>query len=122
IPVIGTSLFPSSEKPQFLIDVSAPIQSNIHYTDAVLQRLEVELARIPEVKYYTSNAGKGNPQVYYNVNQKEESSEIGEIFVQLDPDVKASKKREIIQKLRKKWTPFEGAKIEVKDFQQGTPM
>src|SRR5699024_6709774 len=27
IPVIGLSLFPSSEKPQFLIDVNTPLQS-----------------------------------------------------------------------------------------------
>lgn len=122
IPVIGTSLFPASEKPQFLIDVNTPFQSNILYTDSVMKNIEKELKKIPEVEYFTSNTGKGNPQVYYNVMQRNESSDFGEIFVQLQPGVKAGGKRAIIEKLRNKWTPYPGAKIEVKDFQQGTPM
>lgn len=122
IPVIGFSLFPSSEKPQFLIDVSAPLQSNIYYTDSITRQLEAALKDIPEVQYYTSNTGKGNPVIYYNVPQKNEQSDLGEIFVQLDKKVRPGRKREIIEMLRRKWTPFEGAKIEVKDFEQGQPM
>jgi len=64
IPVIGSSLFPSSEKPQFMIDITAPLQSNIYYTDTITRRVERELATLPEVKYYSSNVGKGNPRVY----------------------------------------------------------
>ncbi len=122
IPVIGMSLFPSSEKPQFLVDVTAPLQSNLSYTDSVMHKLEEELKENPAVQYYTSNVGKGNPQIYYNVLQENEHSNFGEIFVQLKPDVNADEKRAIIEQLREKWTPFEGAKVEVKDFQQGTPM
>src|SRR5699024_1864207 len=83
IPVVGTSLFPSSEKPQFLIDVYTPLQSNIYYTDSVVTELEKKIAEIPEVEYYTSNVGKGNPQIYYNVMQKHASPDFAEIFVQL---------------------------------------
>lgn len=122
IPVIGTSLFPSSEKPQFLVDVSAPLQANIEYTDSVVREIGEELGELPEVQYYTANSGKGNPQIYYNVAQKNERSDFGEIFVQLKPEIKSDEKKKIIEKLRNKWTPFEGAKIEVKDFQQGMPM
>ncbi len=119
IRVIGTSLFPPSEKPQFLIDVHAPLQSNIHYTDSIMHKIERQLGEIPSVKYYTSNVGKGNPQVYYNVLQENEHSDFGEIFVQLQPNVKTKEKKKIIDSLREKWTPFNGAKVEVKDFQQG---
>lgn len=122
IPVIGLSLFPASEKPQFLVDVTTPLQSNLSYTDSIMSQLESELKAIPEVQYYTSNVGKGNPQIYYNVIQENEHSNFGEIFVQLDPGVRADEKKEIIEQLRNRWTPFEGAKVEVKDFQQGTPM
>jgi len=122
IQVIGMSLFPSSEKPQFLIDVSTPLQSNIYYTDSVMRTIEQQLAAMPEVEYYTANTGKGNPQIYYNVLQRNESSDFGEIFVQLRPDIKANEKKEIIAQLRNRWTPFKGAKVEVKDFQQGLPM
>lgn len=122
IPVIGTSLFPSSEKPQFLINVSAPLQSNIFYTDSITRQIEKELKKIPEVQYFAANVGKGNPRIYYNVNQQNERSDFSEIFVQLQPHVKPDKKIEIIESLRNKWTPYPGAKVEVKNFEQGQPM
>ncbi|MGN6292073.1 MAG: efflux RND transporter permease subunit [Chitinophagaceae bacterium] len=122
IPVIGSSLFPSSEKPQFMIDITAPLQSNIYYTDTIARRVERELAKLPEVKYYSSNVGKGNPRVYYNVNQQNERTDFAELFVQLQPDTKPDRKLEIIEKLRSQWTPFPGAQVEVKNFEQGQPM
>ena len=72
IPVIGFSLFPSSEKPQFLIDISSPLQANIYYTDSITRQIERRLKKQPEVRYYSSNVGKGNPRIYYNVAQKHE--------------------------------------------------
>lgn len=122
IPVVGFSLFPASEKPQFLIDVSAPLQSNIYYTDTITRKLEKELKAIPEIAYYASNTGKGNPRIYYNVTQQNERSDFAEIFVQLRPETNPKRKIEIIEQLRKKWTPYPGAKIEVKNFEQGQPM
>jgi len=122
IPIIGFSLFPSSEKPQFLINVSTPLQSNLKYTDSITKQLEKELKTIPEVKYFASNVGKGNPRVYYNVLPQNERTDFAELFVMLQPDVKADRKAEIIELLRKKWTPYPGAKVEVKDFEQGQPI
>jgi len=122
IPVIGSSLFPASEKPQFLIDITAPLQSNIYYTDTITRQIEKELKQVPEIRYYASNTGKGNPRIYYNVNQQNERSDFAEIFVQLDPDTKPGRKLEIIEMLRNKWTPYPGAKVEVKNFEQGQPM
>jgi len=122
IPIIGFSLFPSSEKPQFLINVSTPLQSNLKYTDSITKQLEKELKAIPEVKYFASNVGKGNPRVYYNVLPQNERTDFAELFVMLQPDVKADRKAEIIELLRKKWTPYPGAKVEVKDFEQGQPI
>ncbi|MBX2920782.1 MAG: efflux RND transporter permease subunit [Chitinophagaceae bacterium] len=122
IPVVGFSLFPTSEKPQFLINVSAPLQSNIYYTDTITRQLEKELKDIPEVQYFASNTGKGNPRIYYNVNQQNERGDFAEIFVQLAPETNPKRKIEIIEQLREKWTPYPGAKVEVKNFEQGQPM
>lgn len=122
IPVVGFSLFPASEKPQFLIDITTPPQSNIFYTDSITRKIEATLDSMPQVQYFSTNVGKGNPQVYYNVNQSNQRSDFAELFVQLQPDTKPDEKLEIIQKLRTFWTPFPGAKVEVKDFEQGTPM
>ena len=122
IPVVGFSLFPASEKPQFLIHVTSPPQSNIVYTDSITRKIETRLDSMPEVAYFAANVGKGNPQVYYNVAQANQRSDFAEIFVQLDPKIKPSEKLKLIQDLREAWTPYPGAKVEVKDFEQGIPM
>lgn len=51
-----------------------------------------------------------------------ERTDFAELFVLLQPDVRADRKVEIIEQLRKKWTPYPGAKVEVKDFEQGQPI
>jgi len=122
IPIIGVSLFPASEKPQFIVDISAPQQSNIYYSDTITRQIEKDLKQFPEIKYYASNVGKGNPRIYYNVTQQNEHTDFSEIFVQLQPDIDPKRKVEIIEMLRKRWTPYPGAKVEVKNFEQGEPM
>lgn len=122
IPVVGFSLFPPSEKPQFMIHVKSALQSNIHYTDSITRNIEAELKNMPEVKYYTSNVGKGNPRVYYNMQQERENQAYADIFVQLHNDIKYKEKVSLIEQLRAKWTPYLGAKIEVRDFEQGVPV
>jgi len=121
IPVVGSSLFPASEKPQFTIDISTPSQSNIFYTDTITRQIEAQLSKMPEIQYYASNVGKGNPRIYYNVNQKNEQSDYAQIFVQLQPDIKPDEKIRIIEKLRNQWTPYPGAEVRVVNFEQGVP-
>mgnify|MGYP001450397955 CR=1 FL=1 len=120
--IVGFSLFPPSEKPQFLIDITTPLQSNLNYTDSVSRNIENELKKHKEVKYYATNVGEGNPQIYYNVTPENERSDYAEIFVQLDEHTKPDDKLALIEELRKKWTPYLGAKIEVKNFEQGPPV
>ncbi len=120
--IIGFSLFPSSEKPQFLINITAPPQSNILYTDYITRGIEEELKKEPAITYFASNVGKGNPRIYYNEVPENEKSEYAQIFVQLDNRTAPDKKLALIESLRKKWTPYPGAKIEVKNFEQGPPV
>ena len=122
IPVIGFSLFPTSEKPQFLIRINAPLQANIYTTDRITRQIEKELDALPEVQYFASNVGKGNPRIYYNVEQANERADFAEIFVQLQPETKAHEKEALIEQLRQRWTPYLGAKVEVKNFEQGVPV
>lgn len=122
VPVIGFSLFPASEKPQFLIDISTPPQSNLDYTNHVAEQIEAQLKKYPLIKYFSSNIGKGNPQIYYNVLQRNEQTNFAQIFVQLDEHAKMDEKLKLMEELRKKWTPYTGAKIEVKNFEQGPPV
>jgi len=122
IPVIGFSLFPASEKPQFLIRINAPLQAHIYVTDSITSQIEKELAELPEVQYFASNVGKGNPRIYYNVEQANERADFAEVFVQLHPDTPPKEKEALIERLRQRWTPYLGAKVEVKNFEQGVPV
>ena len=121
-PVVGFSLFPASEKPQFMVDVIAQLQSNLEYTDKVSKEIERELRKIPEVEYVAANIGHGNPRVYYNIIPENERSDYAQLFVQLDEHTSPARKLAIIEDLRKRWTPYPGAKVEVKNFEQGPPV
>lgn len=122
LQVVGFSLFPSSEKPQFLVNLMAPPQSSLEYTDSIARNLEAVLRKENAVKYVASNIGKGNPRIYYNEVPENERSDYAQLFVQLDPHTSPAAKLDLIEKLRKQWTPYPGAKIEVKNFEQGPPM
>lgn len=122
LPRLGFELFPSSERPQFMVHISPPPQSNIFHTDSITRIIENDLNKITKVRYYSSNVGKGNPRLFYNLEQASEREDFSEIFVQLQGNVKASDKLKIMDTLRKKWDSFLGAKIEVRDFEQGVPI
>jgi multidrug efflux pump subunit AcrB len=119
---IGFSLFPSSEKPQFLINITTPNQSNLPYTDSVTRAIEKQLKQEPIIKYYASNVGHGNPRIYYNVIAENNRSDFAQLFIQLDDDTKPDAKLALIQKLQTRWAHYPGAKVEVKNFEQGPPV
>ncbi|MBS1559395.1 MAG: efflux RND transporter permease subunit [Bacteroidetes bacterium] len=120
-PVVGFSLFPKSEKPQFLINIEMPVSTSLYETDRVARYVEGELKKEKDVIYFTSNIGKGNPRIYYNVITRSESPNFAQFFVQLN-NLSPEKKTELIDHLRSQFFYYPNAKIEVKDFEQGPPL
>jgi multidrug efflux pump subunit AcrB len=121
-PIVGFSLFPASEKPQFMVNIFSPLQSNLAYTDSVSKLIESDLRKLPEVKYVSANVGKGNPRIYYNAIPLNDRTDYGNLFVQLQDDLDADEKINLIEKLRTKYTNYPAATIEVKNFEQGPPV
>jgi len=122
VPQIGFSLFPKAEKPQFLINIEMPNSAGIPETDRVARDVERVLARHPEVTYYTTNVGKGQPDIYYNVVQRNEQANFGQIFVQCRAET-YDEKNALVQRLRRELATYPGgARLEVKDFEQGPPL
>ncbi|GAA0886033.1 efflux RND transporter permease subunit [Sphingobacterium siyangense subsp. cladoniae] len=121
-PLAGFKLFPTSEKPMFLVNIKMPLQADIPESDRVARLVEKELKSHEEILYYTSNVGKGNPQIYYNVHQQDIKPDFAQIFVQMQEEASPIEKTALIKKLRSKFKDFPYAKIEVKDFEQGTPI
>jgi multidrug efflux pump subunit AcrB len=121
-PIIGFKLFPTSEKPIFLVNVKMPQQTNLEETNRILAMVEDSLSQHPEIEFYTANAGKGNPRIYYNVPQKLEQSDFGQVFIQLKNGAPLKEKADLIYKLRRQFEAFPYAKVEIADFEQGPPV
>jgi multidrug efflux pump subunit AcrB len=121
-PVIGFKLFPTSEKPIFLVNIKMPLQISLQEGDRIAKMVEDSLRKHEVIKYFATNVGKGNPQIYYNVPQQEEKFDFAQIFVQLDQHEKPKVKAQLIHDLRLQFADFPYAKIEVSDFEQGPPI
>jgi multidrug efflux pump subunit AcrB len=118
---IGSSLFPPAETPQFLIRIETPDGSALARTDQALGFVEKKLAQQPAVKWYASNLGRGNPQIFYNQAQRETRTNFAEVFVGLKA-WEPGKSDQIIQALRDQFSTFPGAHITVVVFENGPPI
>lgn len=119
---IGFRIFPTSEKPQFMVNINMPIQSNIETTNLMAKKVEKILGAESSITYFTTNVGKGNPRIYYNEIPENEKPDFAQIYVQMGKEVNAKQKQKLILKLREQFRQIAGAKIEVKDFEQGPPI
>jgi len=121
IPRVGFSVFPASEKPMFLINIQTPLGTSLAATDTIAHWVERRIDGLPDLKNYATNVGHGNPRIYYNVIPQNEQSNYAQIFVQLN-ETPPYRKRLMIDSLRRCFAEYPGAKIEVKDFEQGPPI
>ena len=119
--LVGVSFFPKAEKPQFMIRIHTPEGVNIDRTDEVAGRVEALLDTLRGVKHYASNIGHGNPRIYYNIFPKRFERNFAEIFVELE-EFEVEEFDRMILELRELFSDFPGARINVKEFEQGTPV
>jgi len=121
VPVIGSSLFPKADTPQFLISVEAPNGASFAETNDALKFVESKLAKMPSVKSWFANLGRSNPQIYYNHVAQRESSNYAEVFVQLVSYNTRDTPREL-DGLRAQLDRYPNARIYVKEFVNGAPI
>lgn len=117
-PVVGFSLFPKAETPQFLINIQTAPGSNLTTSDSVAHYVESILIKEDAISSYCTNVGKGNPSVYYNITQANEKANFVQLFVQL----KKYDQHEtpvFLKKLGDKLDSIPGTRIEIKEFQNG---
>jgi multidrug efflux pump subunit AcrB len=121
VPVVGSSLFPKADTPQFLIEIETPNGTSLAETDRALRFVEKELAAMPEIKNWFANLGHGNPQIYYNHIQRNDAANYAEVFAQLKRyDTRATPRR--LQALREALDQYPNARINVKEFTNGPPI
>lgn len=120
VPVMGLSLFPKAGTPQFLVEISLPSGSSVEKTNTVTLQVEKILKDLPEIKTVMANVGQGNPQIYYNVFQKDKQSHVAELFVQLheyDRNTPA-----LFDTIRQRVKGIAGADVVVREFENGPPI
>ena len=121
VPIIGFSLFPSADVPQFVIRVDAPDGASVEETDRGLRFVEARLAEHPEIRRFYTHLGHGTPFVYYNYFSQGRTANLGEVFVELkayDPQ----RTPKLFEALRARFNEYAAARISLKQFQQGPPV
>lgn len=121
VPSIGFSLFPKAGIPQFRVTAEAPEGASLAEADRAARFVEAALARHPEVRRVTANVGKGNPSVYYNVAQQNEKAGYAEVLAELDTR-DAGRTAAVLAALRAELSGYAGARLEVREFEQGPPV
>ncbi len=115
---VGLSLFPKAEKSMLLINVEAPPNSSLSFTNSVMQKMTLFIEKQPLVEKIALNVGNSNPRIYYNEIPKRGVEKYGQVLVVLkkyDPEKITS----LVSVLRDEFSQWPQAKITVKEFTQG---
>lgn len=121
LPAIGFSLFPKAGLPQFLVRIEAPEGTSIAAVDAISREVERRVLATPGIRNVMTSVGRGNPQIYYNVIPKNRKANVAELFCAIehyDPRTSPA----VLDGLRERLADIPGARILVKEFENGPPI
>ncbi len=121
VPAVGFSLFPKAGTPRFLVHIETPEGSSLDETDRAARFAERVLATDPNVETVLTNVGRDNPMIYYNVTPRNESASAAQLFVLMKSY--DSKRTPIeLDSLRAALATYAGARIELREFENGPPI
>ncbi len=118
VPVVGFSLFPKAETPQFHVDITAPQGASIAVTDSAARFAERVVGRRKEVRGINTSVGHDNPMVYYNVNPRTDDPRVGQLFVLLEGYDQRTTPR-MLDTVRAELARYPGAEIALREFENG---
>lgn len=121
IPLVGFSLFPVAGTPQVHVDIETPDGTSLDETDRAVRYAERVLGAHPAVRGVFANTGNDNPMIYYNVISRPEAANRGQLFVLLHA-YDAERTPRALDSLRAQLAEYPGARIELKEFENGPPI
>lgn len=121
VKLIGSSLFPAAETPQFLIRIETPDGASLARTDEALRYVEKRVRAEPAIVWEAANLGRGNPQIFYNKSQRESATTFAEVFASF-ARWEPGKSEAVLDRLRKDFAAYPGARISVQTFENGPPI
>ena len=104
-----------------MIRIDTPEGSGIEKSDQVARYVESILDTIPDVRHYTTNVGHGNPRIYYNTFPKQYEKSFAEIYVEFK-EYDFKRFTAMVNTLRELFSGYPGARINIKEFEQGSPV
>jgi multidrug efflux pump subunit AcrB len=78
---VQQQFFPSSDRPELLVDVTLPQSSTIAETQRQMDRLEVALHGDPDIARWSSNVGQGAVRFYLPLDQQLANAFFGQIVI-----------------------------------------
>jgi multidrug efflux pump subunit AcrB len=121
IPKLGFSLFPENDSPYFLVDIETPQGASVTETDRAVAFADSVLAAYPQIEWRFTNAGRGNPQIYYNEIPPEQLSNVGQIYARFH-DWKRTEGARTVNEIRARLDAYPGARINLRRFANGPPI
>lgn len=121
VPKIGFSLFPKAGTPQFMVHVETEEGASLAETDRAARFVEGVLGASPAVSRVSTSVGKDHPQIYYNIAPKNEKSNVADVFAESsihEPGARTA----FYAELRRVFSTYAGAKIELEEFANGPPL
>ncbi|MFM2416326.1 MAG: hypothetical protein RL385_1049 [Pseudomonadota bacterium] len=121
VPKIGFSVFPKAGTPQFMVEIEADQGASLDVTDSVARFVETTLEKHPEIHDVATRVGRGHPQIYYNVMPRNEQAHVADVFA--TATVNTERERETLYRaLRQDFAGYPGAKIQLREFENGPPL
>jgi multidrug efflux pump subunit AcrB len=68
IPLVPNQFFPSSDRPELLVDLTLPQNSSIYATDTAVERFDAVLKDDPDVDRWSAYVGRGAIRFYLPLN------------------------------------------------------
>lgn len=121
VPLIGFSLFPKADSPYFMVRVEAPEGSSVSATDKAVREVSAIVAKEGGVIARMDNAGRGNPQIFYNNIPRENDARYGEVFTVLD-EFDPRRTNVKLERLRNRLAAYPDAKVTLVQFDNGPPI
>jgi multidrug efflux pump subunit AcrB len=120
-PNVGVSLFPKAEKPQLLLNIELPESSSFYATQEFTADVDETVRSYPQVKAVAANIGRENPSIYYNEFPAGEAANKAQLFITLN-SLDHAELQQLVDDLRADFAVTPGARVTVKEFQQGPPV
>ncbi len=121
VPLIGSSLFPPADATYFIVQVQAPEGTSLAETDRAVRFVDAEMAKEKAIIARMANTGRGNPQVFYNVREQGQSTNIGNVVGVIDKFVPGETEK-MYQRLRARLDTYPDAQLTLKEFLNGPPI